>query len=113
MPSRAASPLRLSFTARCSCPCCCEPRRKCYWDVIPAMSRVACLRHPEAFSQQTNRDMKKAIEGAAKSLGVQLKYVDANKPDEFEDAFSEMASGNFDAMFEFPSQHSLSKEEVW
>ena len=47
--------------------------------------------------------MKKAIEGAAKALGVQLEYVDANKPDEFEHAFSEMASGNFDAMFEFPS----------
>jgi putative ABC transport system substrate-binding protein len=72
-------------------------------ELIPAMSRVVCLRHPEAFGEQTNRDMKKAIEGAAKALGVQLKYVDANKPDEFEHAFSEMASGNFDAMFEFPS----------
>jgi putative ABC transport system substrate-binding protein len=72
-------------------------------ELIPAMSRVACLRHPEAFGEQTNRDMKKAIEGAAKALGVQLKYIDANKPDEFEHAFSEMASGNFDAMFEFPS----------
>jgi putative ABC transport system substrate-binding protein len=32
-----------------------------------------------------------------------LGYVAANKPDEFESAFSEMARGNFDAMFEFPS----------
>src|SRR5881392_2337501 len=47
--------------------------------------------------------MKKAIEEAAKGLGVQLKYVAANKPDEFEHAFSEMARGYFDAMFEFPS----------
>src|SRR5215831_7306588 len=72
-------------------------------ELIPAMSRVACLWHPEAFGEQTNKDMKNAIEGAAKALGVQLKYVGANKPDEFERAFSEMASGNFDAMFEFPS----------
>jgi putative ABC transport system substrate-binding protein len=72
-------------------------------ELIPAMSRVACLWHPEAFGEQTNGDMKKAMEGAAKTLGVQLTYVGANKPDEFDHAFSEMANGNFDAMFEFPS----------
>jgi putative ABC transport system substrate-binding protein len=72
-------------------------------ELIPTISRVVCLWHPEAFSEQTNADMKTAIEGAAKGLGVQLGYVAANKPDEFESAFSEMASGNFDAMFEFPS----------
>src|SRR5947208_17083594 len=44
-------------------------------ELIPAMSRVACLWHPEAFGEQTNGDMKKAIEEAAKGLGVQLKYV--------------------------------------
>jgi putative tryptophan/tyrosine transport system substrate-binding protein len=71
--------------------------------LIPTMSRVVCLWHPEAFSEQTNGDMKKAMEGAAKALGVRLGYVAANKPDEFERAFSEMASGRFDAMFEFPS----------
>jgi putative ABC transport system substrate-binding protein len=72
-------------------------------ELIPTMSRVACLWHPEAFGEQTNGDMKKEMEGAAKALGVQLKYVGANKPDEFEHAFSEIASGNFDAIFEFPS----------
>ena len=72
-------------------------------ELIPAMSRVACLWHPEAFREQTNRDMKKQIEGAAKALSVQLQYVEAHKLDEFERAFSDMASGNFDAMFEFPS----------
>ena len=72
-------------------------------ELIPTMSRVVCLWHPEAFSEQTNGHMKKAMEGAAKALGLQLGYVAANKPDEFERAFSEMSSGNFDAMFEFPS----------
>ena len=72
-------------------------------ELIPAMSRVACLWHPEAFGEQSNGAMKKAMEGAAQALGVHLEYVEANKPDEFERAFSEMASGNFDAVFEFPS----------
>jgi ABC-type uncharacterized transport system substrate-binding protein len=72
-------------------------------ELIPAMSRVACLWRPEAFAEQTNGNMKKEMEGAAKALGVQLKYVGANKPDEFEHAFSEIATGNFDAIFEFPS----------
>jgi putative ABC transport system substrate-binding protein len=72
-------------------------------ELTPAISRVAVLLHPGAFSEQTTSGMLKQVTEAAGGLGLQLQLVEARSPDEFERAFSDMEKGHADALSEFPS----------
>jgi putative ABC transport system substrate-binding protein len=72
-------------------------------ELMPALSEIAVLWHPGAFSEQTTSDMMKQVTETAGSLGLRLQLVEARSPDEFERAFSDMAKGHADALFEFPS----------
>lgn len=70
---------------------------------LPKVSRVAALWHPGAYGERTTRDMAKATEAAARTLGVQLQLVGVGGPDEFHRAFSTMISERADALIVFPS----------
>jgi len=70
---------------------------------LPKVSRVAALWHRDAFSERTTRDMLKATEAAARTLGVQLQLVEVRGPNEFDRAFSTMISERADALIVFPS----------
>lgn len=70
---------------------------------LPKVSRVAVLWHTGAFSERTTRDMLKATEAAAPTLGVQLQLVEVRGPDEFDRAFVTMIRERADALFVFPS----------
>jgi putative ABC transport system substrate-binding protein len=72
-------------------------------ELIPAMSRVAVLWHPGAFSDQTTTGMLKQTSDAAGVLDLQLQLVEARSPAEFERAFSDSSKARADALFEFPS----------
>jgi putative ABC transport system substrate-binding protein len=72
-------------------------------EALPAVSRVAVLWHPGAFGERTMKDMVKETEAAARTLGVQLQFVEARGPDEFDRAFSAMARERADAFIVFPS----------
>jgi putative ABC transport system substrate-binding protein len=72
-------------------------------ELMPALSEVAVLWHPGAFSEQTTSGMMKQVTDTAGGLGLKLQLVEVRRPDEFERAFSDMAKGHADAMFEFPS----------
>ena len=72
-------------------------------ELLPALSRVAVLQHPGAFGEQTMTDMLKQVTETATELGLQLQFVDARAPNELERAFSDMATGRAEGMFEFPS----------
>jgi putative ABC transport system substrate-binding protein len=72
-------------------------------ELMPAMSRIAVLWHPGAFSEQTTSGMLKQVTEFAAGFGLQLQLVEARSPDELERAFSDMAKGHADALFEFPS----------
>jgi ABC-type uncharacterized transport system substrate-binding protein len=72
-------------------------------EALPKLSRVAALWHPGAFDERTMRDMVKRAEAAARTLGVQLQFVEARGPDEFDRAFSAMARERADAFIVFPS----------
>jgi ABC-type uncharacterized transport system substrate-binding protein len=63
-------------------------------ELMPAMSEVAVLWHPGAFSEQTTAGMLKQVTDTADEV---------RSPDEFERAFSDMAKAHADALFEFPS----------
>jgi len=72
-------------------------------ELLPALSRVAVLWNPGAFAEQTTNDMLKQVTEAATGLGLQLQLVDVRNPNDFERAFSDMAKGQAEGMFEFPS----------
>jgi len=70
---------------------------------LPMVSRVAALWHPGAYGDRTMSDMMKETEAAVRTLGVQLRLVAVQGPDEFERAFSTIGGERADALIVFPS----------
>jgi putative tryptophan/tyrosine transport system substrate-binding protein len=72
-------------------------------EVIPGLSRVAALWHPNAYSERTMAGVRNEIEVAAQTLGLQLRLVPAVSPHDFVDAFAAMASERAEALIVMPS----------
>src|SRR5262245_10927254 len=51
-------------------------------DVVPGLVRVAALWHPHAYGEHTMANIVKSIEDAARTLGMQLQLVAADRRDE-------------------------------
>jgi putative tryptophan/tyrosine transport system substrate-binding protein len=72
-------------------------------EVIPGLSRVAALWHPNAYSERTMAGVLNEIEVAARALGLQLQLVPAVGPDDFVSAFAAMAREDAEALIVMPS----------
>ncbi|HXN42826.1 MAG TPA: ABC transporter substrate-binding protein, partial [Xanthobacteraceae bacterium] len=72
-------------------------------EAIPGISRVAALWHPGAYGERTMQGFLEETEVAARTSGVELQLVQTLGPDDFESAFSAMATGNADALIVLPS----------
>ena len=72
-------------------------------DIVPGLARVAALWHPHAYGEHTMADIVKDIEGAARTLGMQLQFVPADGPDDIASAFSTIVKGRVDAFIVMPS----------
>ena len=72
-------------------------------DVVPGVARVAALWHPHAYGEATMANIVKSIEDAARTLGMQLQLVPADRPDEIASAFSTMVKERADAFIVMPS----------
>jgi putative ABC transport system substrate-binding protein len=72
-------------------------------EVVPGLSRVAALWHPNAYSERTMAGILNEIEAAARTLGLQLQLVPAVGPDEFVSAFAAMAREHAQAVIVMPS----------
>jgi putative tryptophan/tyrosine transport system substrate-binding protein len=72
-------------------------------DVVPGLVRVAALLHPHAYGEHTMANIVKGIEDAARTLGMQLQLVPADRPDEITSAFSTMVQERSDAFIVMPS----------
>ena len=72
-------------------------------EVVPQHSRVGVLWHPRAYSDRTMDGMVKEAQQAAQTLGMQLKFLPANSPEEIARAFSNVTRGDADALCVFPS----------
>ena len=59
---------------------------------VPGVNRVAVLRQPTALGERVAKDMLKAADVAAQTMGVQPQFIEAPGPDEFAKAFSDMSS---------------------
>jgi putative tryptophan/tyrosine transport system substrate-binding protein len=72
-------------------------------DVVPGLVRVAALWHPHAYGEHTMANIVKGIEDAARTLGMQLQLVPADRPDEIASAFTTMVQERSDAFIVMPS----------
>jgi putative tryptophan/tyrosine transport system substrate-binding protein len=72
-------------------------------DVVPGLDRVAALWHPHAYGERTMANIVDSIENAARTLGVQLQLVPADRPDEIANALSTMVKERADAFIVMPS----------
>ena len=72
-------------------------------EVVPGLSRVAALWHPNAYSERTMAGVLNEIEVAARTLGLQLQLVPAVGPDDFVSAFAAMAREHAEALIVMPS----------
>jgi putative tryptophan/tyrosine transport system substrate-binding protein len=72
---------------------------------VPAANRVAALWQPGGQGErtETEENMLKGAEVAARALGLRLQQVEARRPEDFDGAFSEMAKARADALTVLPS----------
>ena len=70
---------------------------------LPGVSRVAALWHPGAYGDRTMKGFLNETKVAARTLGVQLQFVQTLGPEDFDAGFSAMAGGNADALIVLPS----------
>jgi putative ABC transport system substrate-binding protein len=72
-------------------------------EVVPGLSRVAALWHPNAYSERTMAGVRNEIEVAARTLGLQLQLVPAVSPDDLVNAFAAMSRERAQALIVMPS----------
>ena len=72
-------------------------------EVVPGLSRVAALWHPNAYSERTMAGVVKEVEAAAQTLGLALQLVPALSPDDFAGAFAAMTKDRAQALIVLPS----------
>jgi putative ABC transport system substrate-binding protein len=65
---------------------------------VPGVSRVAVLWHPGGQGERTDKDILKKAEVAARTLGVQLQFVEARRLNDFDRAFSDMTKARAGAL---------------
>jgi putative ABC transport system substrate-binding protein len=69
---------------------------------VPGATRIAVLWHPGDYGGDTEKDMLKEAERAARALGVRLHFVDARAPEHFDRDFAEMIRTGADALIVLP-----------
>src|SRR5262249_51266856 len=72
-------------------------------EALPTASRVAALWHPGAYGERTMSDMMQETEAAARILGVELRLVAVQDPDQLDRASPRIAEERADALLVFPS----------
>src|SRR4051794_12611002 len=73
-------------------------------ELLPPLTRVGVLWHPQAYSDKTMKDMVLKVEETAAALGITLNFTAVTGPADFEAAFASMSSSGVEALFQFPSQ---------
>jgi putative ABC transport system substrate-binding protein len=72
-------------------------------EALPSASRVTALWHPGAYGERTMNAMMKETEAAGLALGLRVRFVAVQGPDELDRAFSAIAAEHTDAVMVFPS----------
>jgi ABC-type uncharacterized transport system substrate-binding protein len=70
---------------------------------VPGVSRVVALWEPGGLGERTDKEMLKEADVAARALGIQLQFVEARGPADFDRAFSDGTRGRAGALTVLPS----------
>jgi putative ABC transport system substrate-binding protein len=73
-------------------------------ELVPPLTRVGVLWHPQAYGDQTMKEMVKEARQVAAALGISLEFAAVSGPTDFEAAFAFLSSLGAEALLEFPSQ---------
>ena len=65
---------------------------------VPGVKRLAVLWQPGVQDERTEMATLKGAEGAARSLGMRVQFVEARGPEDFDRAFSEMTKARAGAL---------------
>jgi putative ABC transport system substrate-binding protein len=71
--------------------------------VASGSTRMAVLWQPGALGERAMRDMVEETQVAGRTLGLQLRFVEARRPDDFEQAFSAMREAGVGGLLIFPN----------
>ena len=71
--------------------------------VVPGVSRMAVLWQPGALGERAMGDMVEETQAASRALGLQLRFVEAKRPDDVEQAFSAMREAHVGGLLVFPN----------
>ena len=72
-------------------------------EMVPGLAQLAALWHPKAYSETTMAGLVRETEVAAKTLGLRLQFLPADRPEDLETAFVAMATHRADALIVLPS----------
>jgi putative ABC transport system substrate-binding protein len=72
-------------------------------EALPSASQVVALWYPGAYGERTMNDMMKDAEATGLTLGLHIRFVAVQAPDELDRAFSTIAAEHTDAIMVFPS----------
>ena len=79
--------------------------------VVAGSNRIAVLWQPGVFSERTIRDMVEETEVAARTLGFQLRFLEARQPNDLEHAFSAMKQAQVGGLLVFPGPMLLDERK--
>ena len=71
--------------------------------VVSGSTRMAVLWQPGALGERVMRDMVEETQVAGRTLGLELRFVEARRPDDFEQAFSAMREARAGGLLVFPN----------
>jgi ABC-type uncharacterized transport system substrate-binding protein len=71
--------------------------------VVVGSTSMAVLWQPGALGERAMRDMVEETQVAGRTLGLQLRFVEARRPDDFEQAFSAMSEARVAGLLVFPN----------
>ena len=79
--------------------------------VVAGSNRIAVLWQPGVFSERTIRDMVEETEVGARTLGFQLRFLEARRPNDLEHAFSAMKQAQVGGLLVFPGPMLLDERK--
>jgi putative ABC transport system substrate-binding protein len=80
-------------------------------EAIPGANRVVVLWHPGAHGEGTVKRMREETEGAARTMGVRLQWLEAQGRDDFPTVFAEMQGQKAHALLLWPSPMFLAERK--
>ena len=82
-------------------------------EAIPNVARVVALWHPGGLGERTEKILLEETEAAARTLGIQLQFLEVRGPSDFDRAFGTVTRQGAGALTVLPGPLLLSEDASW